>query len=98
MNNEIKEQYKVALDYMRRTIQNDEITESLDLHNIIFLYELSETCGEGQQLNVVIGALRVLMGWCEVAFNDEQEIEDYEKLNQAFNILMEVYKSYKENY
>ena len=63
-----------------------------DLRGII------ETCGEMTQLESAMYLLDGLLGWCEVCFNNEQEVKDHELLSQAYEILEQVHKNYKELY
>lgn len=85
-------------DIVRRSIDNKEIMSHLDFGIVEFLYNLSETYGELSMLCTTIGALRVLMSWCEVCFNNEQEVEDYQLLKQAYDLLEKVHESYMKNY
>lgn len=85
-------------DIVRRSIDNEEIMSHLDFGIVEFLYNLSETYGELSMLCTTIGVLRVLMSWCEVCFNNEQEVEDYQLLKQAYDLLEKVHESYMKNY
>lgn len=85
-------------DIVGRSIDNEQVMSHLDLGIVEFLYNLSETYGEMSMLSTTIGALRVLMSWCEVCFNNEQEVEDYEKLKKALDILLEVHNNYLTKY
>lgn len=62
------------------------------------LKEIPEICGELSQLESVMYLLDGLLGWCELCFNNEQEEKDYKLLVKAYDLLEEVYISYKTNY
>ncbi len=85
-------------DIVGRIIDNEQVMSHLDLGIVEFLYSLSETYGEMSMLSTTIGVLRVLMSWCEVCFNNEQEVEDYEKLKKALDILLKVHNNYLTKY
>ena len=53
---------------------------------------INDTCGEGVQLELIIGLLNTLMGWQIVCFNNDNEQESY-TLNETILKLLE--KSYK---
>ena len=52
--------------------------------------------GEFTQLESTMYLLDGLMGWCELCFNDDTEVKEYELLTQAYKLLEEVYKSYEK--
>jgi hypothetical protein len=62
------------------------------------LRAIIDCCGEMTQLESTMYLLDGLLGWCEVCFNNEQEEKDYELLSQAYKILEQVHKNYKELY
>jgi hypothetical protein len=62
------------------------------------LRAIIEINGQHTQLESAMYLLDGLLGWCEVCFNSDVEVEDYKKLSQAYKLLEEVHKSYDENY
>lgn len=62
------------------------------------LKDMPQNCGELEQLEGTMYLLDSLLGWCEVGFNNEQEIIDYKLLCSAYEILEKVHKNYKELY
>ena len=69
-----------------------------NLDEKIILEDIPKICGELEQLEATMYLLDSLLGWCEICFNNEQEVKDYELLSQAYKTLEEVHKNYKELY
>lgn len=70
----------------------------LDLGVENMLKDICAINGETTQLESAMYMLDSLLGWCEICFNNEQEEQDYKLLSQAYKILEQVHKNYKELY
>ena len=92
MNNTTEEYKEIINDYIRKDFN------SMSFGSCEFCYNLKETCGEKEQLETTMTCLQGLIGWCEVCFNNEIEVEDHKLLKQAYDLLEKVHESYEKNY
>lgn len=72
--------------------------KTLDLGTENTLRDICGISGENTHLESAMYILDSLMGWCELCFNNEIELKDYELLTKAYKILEEVHESYSKNY
>ena len=56
---------------------------------------INDTCGEGEQFELIIRLLNNLMGWQIVCFNNENEKESYTLNSSILNLLEKSYKIYQ---
>ena len=56
---------------------------------------INDTCGEGEQFELIIRLLRTLMSWQIVCFNNENEKESYDLNSSILNLLEKSYKIYQ---
>ena len=74
--------------YRRDIIDKYPLDKGLE----VFIDNINDTCGEGEQFELIIRLLNNLMGWQIVCFNNDNEQESY-NLNATILKLLE--KSYK---
>lgn len=84
--------YKDSINYVRKDFT------AMQVDTCKFCWELTNECGEKEQLETAMTCLSGLMDWCRVCINNNNEEQDYNKLKQAYDILEEVHKSYEVNY
>lgn len=81
-----------SINYVRKDFTD------MQIDTCKFCWELTNTCGEKEQLETAMTCLSGLMDWCRTCINNSNEEQDYNRLKQTYDILEEVHKSYEVNY